>query len=126
MINSVGRVFLAAIGVFVAGTVAVVSGGIDWATPATDVSGSLQGAADAMIPFVVSGGALAAGFYMQNLMPAVIGMTGACYLAANSDQAQAVFGGGGGGGLITDTVYSIGTAAPDAIWLQASALLFGV
>jgi hypothetical protein len=82
-----------------------MAGGIDWATPATDVSSSLQGAAYEMIPFVGAGGALAAGFYLQNLMPAVIGMVGALFLAANADQLQTVVGGGGGGGLITDTVY---------------------
>lgn len=81
------------------------AGGIGWAAPATDVSGSLQAAAGEFMPFVISGGALAAGFYLQNMLPAVIGMVGSLYVASNSDEVAGVIGTGGGGGLITETVY---------------------
>ena len=82
------------------------AGGIDWATPATDLSGSLQAGADASIPFVVSGGMMAAAFHVGNVVGPMLGIGVGMYAAANSDQAQTVLGGGGaGGGLITDTVY---------------------
>jgi hypothetical protein len=88
------------------------AGGIDWATPATDLSGSLQAGADAAIPFVVSGGMMAAAFHVGNVVGPMLGIGVGMYAAANSDQAQTVLGGGGaGGGLITDTVYFTATAS---------------
>jgi hypothetical protein len=88
----------------------VHAGGIDWTTPATDLSDSLQGGADAAIPFVVSGGMMAAAFHVGNVVGPMLGIGVGMYAAANSDQAQTVLGGGGaGGGLITDTVYFVGS-----------------
>ena len=97
----------ALLGVAIAGGVNMaVAGTIDWTTPATDLSSSLQGASSAMIPFVVSGGMLGAAFHMQHVIPPMIGMTGSLFVAANSDQAQTLLGGAGaGGGLIDRTVY---------------------
>lgn len=101
------RVKQALAGVAIAvGVNAAVAGTIDWTTPATDLSDSLQGASSAMIPFVVSGGMLGAAFHMQHVIPPMIGMTGSLWVAANSDQAQTLLGGAGaGGGDITNTVY---------------------